>query len=295
MSTETLIRELGQAQALVLALAEEADETTLRTQYHPDLSPLGWHLGHCVYTDCLWLHEKIRGDDSVTAPIADLYTPPRVPKHQRGALLPTRDALLTWARELQQFNLHYLRNLRPEWRQHALLQDDYLIHFLVQHNSQHYETMVMVLTQKALSEFTPQNSTGQPLDAAQPGGERIEIPAGHYRIGGDQPVACDNEIPPQRAELGPFAISRYPVSNAEYLAFIEDGGYQRRELWEAEGWDWRERQGIEHPDHWRRVDGGWHAVGMRGAYQLAAEEPVFGIQSLRGAGIRALGRCTPAA
>jgi gamma-glutamyl hercynylcysteine S-oxide synthase len=277
VSNETLIDELGRAQSLVLALAEDADEQTLRAQYHPDLSPLGWHLGHCVFTDCLWLHEKIRGDDSVTAPIANFYTPPNVPKRERGKLLPPRDALLAWARELQQFNLHYLRNLRPEWQAHPLLQDDYLIHFLIQHNSQHYETMVMALTQKALAEFTPDTIPGQPLEAAAPGGERVDIAAGHYRVGGDQPVACDNEVPRQHAVLGPFAISRYPVSNAEYLGFIEDGGYRRSELWEEPGWRWREQQRIEHPDHWRRSDAGWHAVGMRGGYALAAGEPVSGI------------------
>lgn len=105
MSTEALITELGQAQALLVALAEDVDETTFRSQYHPDLSPLGWHLGHCVFTECLWLHEKLRGDDSVTKPIADLYTPPRTPKPERGKLLPPRQALLDWAKELQAFNL----------------------------------------------------------------------------------------------------------------------------------------------------------------------------------------------
>ena len=124
MSREALIEELCKTQSLLLALAEDVDEATLRTQYHSDLSPLGWHLGHCVYTDCLWLHETIRGDDSVTAPIADFYTPPNTPKSERGRLLPPQTALLTWAREMQHFNLHYLRNLRPAWQRHPLFEDD---------------------------------------------------------------------------------------------------------------------------------------------------------------------------
>ena len=93
MSREALIEELGETQSLLLALAEDVDETTFRSQYHDELSPLGWHLGHCVYTDCLWLHETIRGDDSVTAPIADFYTPPNTPKPERGRLLPPQTAL----------------------------------------------------------------------------------------------------------------------------------------------------------------------------------------------------------
>ncbi len=278
MSTENLLNELQMAQSLVYALAEDADETTYRSQYHPDLSPLGWHLGHCVFVECLWLHEKVRGDDSVTAPIADFYTPPRTPKPQRSELLPRQDALLTWARELQDFNLHFLAKLRPEWAAHELMQDDYLLHFLIQHYSQHYETMLMVLTQKALAETTTDGIEAAPLEARALNPERVEMPGGHYRIGGEPPVAYDNEVPPQRAELGDFAIAARPVSNAEYLGFIEDRGYQREELWEPDGWAWRNHSGVVAPDHWRRTDAGvWYGIGMRGPYDLAPDEPVSGI------------------
>ena len=275
MNREALIEELSKAQSLLLALAEDVDEATFRTQYHSDLSPLGWHLGHCVYTDCLWLHETIRGDDSVTAPIADFYTPPNTPKSERGRLLPPQTALLTWARELQHFNLHYLRNLPAGCRRHPLLEDDYILHFLIQHNSQHYETMVMVLTQKALVEEQRLEPPPAPLQAAEVRRDCASIAAGQYRVGGQRPIACDNEMPAQRAELGPFDISRYPVSNAEYLGFIEDGGYRRAALWDAAGWSWREQQQIQHPDHWRLSrTHGWYATGIRGAYQLAADQHV---------------------
>ena len=278
MNTETLISELGQVQALLCALVEDADETTLRKQYHPDLSPLGWHLGHCVFTECLWLHEKLRDDDSVTKPIADLYVPPRTPKPERGKLLPPQHLLLSWAAELQAFNLQYLRNLRPEWQNHALLEDDYLIHFLIQHNCQHYETMLMILAQKALTEHQPGNGPYRALQAAELKPDLIDIPAGHYRIGGNRPVAYDNEVPPQKADLGPFSIDKTPVSNAGYLAFIEDDGYQRSDLWQDDGWNWCKENGIHHPDHWRKIDAGdWYAISMKGGYDLTGSEPVSGI------------------
>jgi len=278
VNTKTLIDALGESQALLLALVADADDATSRAQYHPDLSPLGWHLGHCVYTECFWLHEKVRGDASITAPIADLYTPPRTPKPERGALLPRRRDLVIWAREIQDFNLHYLRNLRPEWRQHPLFEDDYLIHFLVQHNSQHYETMLMILTQKSLGEYRSDGLRPTPLRAAPLNRETVALPAGHYRVGGERPTAYDNEVPKQQADLGPFSIGRQPVTNAEYLGFIEDGGYHNRSLWDEQGWEWLGNSGIEHPDHWRSTDdGAWHGIGIRGAYELAAGEPVSGI------------------
>jgi iron(II)-dependent oxidoreductase len=108
--------------------------------------------------------------------------------------------------------------------------------------------------------------------------DSIDIPAGHYRIGGDRPVAYDNEVPPQQADLGPFAIARRPVSNAEYLAFMDDGGYRKRELWDGAGWQWLRDSGIEQPEHWRSSrSGAWYAVGLRGACDLPPDDPVHGL------------------
>ena len=274
-----MIEDLGQSQALLLALVEDTDEITCRSQYHPDLSPLGWHLGHSVYTECLWLHEKLRGDNSITAPIEDFYTPPRTPKAERGERLPRRSDLLMWSREIQAFNLHMLLNLRPEWQSHPLLENDYLIHFLLQHNSQHYETMLMILTQKSLAEYRPDADTpARGLEAAALQRDSVEVPAGPYHIGGERPVAYDNELPRQQADLDPYRIGRRPVSNAEYLGFIEAGGYRDAHLWDTAGRAWLQASGAGHPDHWRRSpDGRWFALGIHGACELVADEPVSGI------------------
>ncbi len=278
MSREALIDSLGRSQALLQALVEDADESAYRKQHHSELSPLGWHLGHCVYNECFWLHEKLRGDDSVTAPIEDFYTPPRTPKEERGRRLPPREDLLTWAREMQAYNLHYLRKLRPQLQQHPLLRDDYLIHFLLQHNSQHYETMLMVLTQKNLGDYTPAKAAPGALRAAELAREGIDIPGGRYRVGGERPIAYDNELPPQQTELDPFRIARRPVSNAEYLGFIEAGGYQDQTLWCDAGRAWLRTSAAAHPDHWRRdANGDWQALGIHGACALAADEPVGGL------------------
>jgi len=278
VSTQTLIEELERSQSLLRALVEDCDEDGYRNLYHPDLSPLGWHLGHCVYVECLWLHQTLRDDDSVTAPIAALYTPQRTPRPERGARLPCRQDLLTWAHELNDFNLHLLRNLRPEWRRHPLMDNDYLVHFLIQHSSQHYETMLMALAQRQLSEYRPNDRTCTPITASAPKRDSVDIPAGHYRIGGEQPIAYDNEVPPQQADLGPFSIMKQPVCNAEYLAFIEDTGYQRREFWTDAGWDWLQTSQVQGPDHWRQSDAGhWHGIGVKGACDLTGSDPVSGV------------------
>jgi iron(II)-dependent oxidoreductase len=159
-----------------------------------------------------------------------------------------------------------------------LFDDDYLIHFLIQHNSQHYETMLMTLTQKSLAEDRPDAAGPAGLEAAPVNRDTVAVPAGHYRIGGEAPVAYDNEVPPQQAELEPFTICRQPVSNAEYLRFIQSGAYHDPSWWTEAGWSWLETSGARHPDHWRCSAGEhWYGVGLRGAHRLAPDEPVSGI------------------
>jgi iron(II)-dependent oxidoreductase len=277
ISAETL-QTLRESQQLLMALAENLDEEALRTQFHPDLSALGWHLGHCVYIECYWLHEVVRGDDRVTAPIMRLYTPPLTPKPERGALLPPRDELLSWAQHLQGINLDFLANLEGGVAKHELFEDDYLPLFLQQHNSQHYETMLMVLSERALAQDHSAYRVREPLTVIAPRRDTLPVQAGHYRIGGQRPLAFDNELPPQQVDLGPFEISRHPVSNGEYLAFMEDNGYGRRELWSAEGWQWCEEKDIRHPHPWRlNDDGHWYGVGVWGPYDLSDEGLVIGL------------------
>jgi len=101
VSSATLLNELRLAQELVTALVEPRDDDSQRQQYHSELSPLGWHLGHCTYTECYWLQEVVLGDSSYTAPVKTLYTPALTAKPERGKLLPRLDDLLQWVLRLQ--------------------------------------------------------------------------------------------------------------------------------------------------------------------------------------------------
>ena len=74
--------------------------------------------------------------------------------------------------------------------------------------------------------------------------------------------------------LHPHALADRPVTNAEWLRIIEDGGYSRPEHWMADGWAWAREDGIEAPLYWRRGEGGWSRFGLDGVRPLAPAEPV---------------------
>jgi iron(II)-dependent oxidoreductase len=85
-----------------------------------------------------------------------------------------------------------------------------------------------------------------------------EVPGGTFMLGGapGAQFVFDNEMWGRQVEVKPFAISRTAVTNAEFAAFVEDNGYQRREFWGEEGWRWRESSKADRPLYWQPLSGG---------------------------------------
>jgi iron(II)-dependent oxidoreductase len=118
---------------------------------------------------------------------------------------------------------------------------------LVQHEHQHNETMLQTLQLAEPGVFAPQRRT----QAGRAARGVVTVEAGTCSIGDDgEGFAYDNERPRHQVELGGYRIDLAPVTNAQYLEFVADGGYARRELWSEEGWAAREREGWERPLYW---------------------------------------------
>lgn len=247
-------------------------------RFHPDLAALGWLLGRAVYRETYWLREVIAGDADLTGRVRHLFTPGRLDLDGQCAALPPPDHLANWAREIQDEHLRRLATpgALPE---HPLLQRDRLAWFLLQELARDYETMLAVLNARQIGLARSGYSVSALLRPRRPEPEAATIVQGHFRVGSrHEPCAYDNELPPQAVELASFRIARRPVSNADYLAFIEAGGYQTAEHWDEGGWAWLAEQGPEAPWHWRHdAQGHWYAVGLNGPVDLAPEEPVSGI------------------
>ena len=86
----------------------------------------------------------------------------------------------------------------------------------------------------------------------------------------------DNETPAHRVFLEPFLLASRPASNAEYLAFVRDGGYRRHEFWLSLGWQTVQRECWQHPLYWRKPKGGsgWREFTLAGIRDLDPEAPV---------------------
>ncbi len=243
-------------------------------QFHAELSPMAWHVGHSFFTEAYWVQEVVCADDQHTAYWHPLYFPEYSHKHQRGLQLPENTTLLAWTHELE-------AQTEGCWQQalasgHVLMQDDYLAWFLVQHYAQHLETMAMVRQQARLN-----NDAGSvepaALIATPVTNDFAAIPGGEIQIGSQDNILCyDNERPAFTQKIADFALATTPVTNGQWLAFMQDGGYERSELWQAAGRDLLARSDARAPQHWRaHPQGGWYCPDTHES--LATHAPVHGI------------------
>jgi ergothioneine biosynthesis protein EgtB len=102
----------------------------------------------------------------------------------------------------------------------------------------------------------------------------IKLKEGIYEIGYTGDGFCfDNELNRHKVYLNTFEISPDLVTNAEYLEFIEAGGYHDFRHWHAEGWDWVKNNKIESPLYWHQIDGEWHNYTYHGLEKLNLKDP----------------------
>ncbi|WP_455380712.1 SUMF1/EgtB/PvdO family nonheme iron enzyme [Acidihalobacter prosperus] len=276
IATLTQLRSIHQH---LLKSLETLNDAEYRQQFHPDLSPAGWHIGHCLWVENYWLREVLMGDNRYTQDTAYYYQPQFSPKAERGAKLPPMEIQIDRVAKGLQKNILLLTDpddaINPS---HPLLRDNYLLLFLIQHHSQHIETLRMVLTERALSRHQYNYSPEHRLLSTPLSRKSVNIQAGRYPIGGTLPHAFDNELPINEYDLGSAKIALHPVSNAEYLGFIEDGGYKNSSYWDDQGWEWLKHNPVYAPNHWRQDSRGWwYGIDLHGPYDLEAKAPVHGI------------------
>jgi ergothioneine biosynthesis protein EgtB len=274
---KALLKQLQILQDETINIVNSVPDDYYSQQFHTDLSPIGWHLGHCVFTESYWILDQLLDEQTLDESLKALYVPELSNKQLRGASIPDKDNLIKWAKTNQKNNRACLEAAGLKKTSHELLKEDFLFYFLIQHYSQHIETMTMVLTEGHLkntgSEFIP----SKVLKSSKQKQETISIKKGIYNIGtNDISVSYDNERPMHTKDLDSFDIAKYPVSNESFLAFMEADGYSIRKYWSDDGWKWKKCTQHTHPHHWQ-LNHSWYGVNHNGPYTLEPSAPVYGL------------------
>jgi iron(II)-dependent oxidoreductase len=136
----------------------------------------------------------------------------------------------------------------------------YFIKLSVFHEDMHTEAFTY--TRQTLSYSEPMleglRESHEPAIENEAAGD-IDVAGGVIQLGSerDSVFVFDNEKWAHPVVVDPFAISRTAVSQGQFAAFVDDGGYRRQELWSGEGWGWRVASAAEHPVYWNRNGDGW--------------------------------------
>src|SRR5688500_546046 len=244
-----IANRLLEARARTFLLLQPLSDQDLRIQHDPLMSPILWDLGHIAHFEELWLTRNLEGPvEFVEMP--GLFNPFEHPRSERGALrLPNIDECREIMEEIRGRVLARLAT--TEWgSSNPLLRDGYVYEMVLQHEYQHNETLLQTLQLKHGRPYSPVSRFDLPqvADTMSAGATSgmVRFPGGTVEIGtDDRAAAYDNERPRHTIELAPFWINRYPVTNAEFAAFIEAGGYSTRAYWSESGWDWVTMSGTQ--------------------------------------------------
>ncbi|MFI7597246.1 ergothioneine biosynthesis protein EgtB [Actinoplanes sp. NPDC049681] len=267
----TVAAELDRARARTALLTDAVDDADLVRQHSPLMSPLVWDLAHVGNQEELWLVRDVGGREPLRRDIDELYDAFKHPRRDRPAL-PLLDPAeaRAYAGQVRDKALDVLDHVRLDDR--PLVAGGFAFGMIVQHEQQHDETM---LATHQLRAGAPVLDAPAPPPARVPVSGEVLVPGGPFTMGTDtEPWALDNERPAHTVDVPAFFIDAAPVTNAEYAAFIEAGGYDDPRWWSERGWAHRQDAGLTAPMHWRRDGDGWAYTRFGRTARIVADEPV---------------------
>jgi iron(II)-dependent oxidoreductase len=243
---------LAEARERTIALIAPLGDELLNRVYSELLSPLAWDLGHIANFEELWLVQTVGGRPPLHGELGRFYDAIENPRKERGELPILRDEdLRAYMDEVRVRTLAVLDevDVGPE-NPDRLLREGFVYEMLVAHELQHQETMLQLLQMLDVpyrpAEADPERFAPAPLDGD---GGTVRVEAGTYEIGApDRGFAYDNERPRHTVELRAFEIDRTPVTNATYIAYMEETGAEPPMYWERDGDGWtRTAMGVRVP------------------------------------------------
>jgi ergothioneine biosynthesis protein EgtB len=252
-------------------------------QSMPDVSPPKWHLAHTT-----WFFETF-----LLAPYLSGYQPfhpqfgylfnsyyetvgERHPRPQRGLL--TRPTVA----EVYQYRAYVDEAMQSLCKSYGDQADILVLLELGLHHEQQHQELLLTDIKHILAlnplhpayrNDLPTRLPTSPVPTAQ--AKWQDYPSGLYDIGhGGGSFAFDNEGPRHSVYLQDYQLASQLVTNGDYLAFMEAGGYRNPEFWLSEGWETVCREGWQAPLYWEKQDDEWWVMTLGGQRRLNLQEPV---------------------
>ncbi|MDP9305022.1 MAG: ergothioneine biosynthesis protein EgtB, partial [Thermoproteota archaeon] len=258
-------------------------------QSDPFGSTPNWHAAHVT-----WFFQKILekykqnidADSINTDYLNSYYQRYRkiLPKSDRGKFpRPKVSETLKYRSLIEEMFLKFLDNIE---RNNALTCNlVYDIELANQHEMQHQELLIYDL-QHYFQRFDDAEDNYQPrinkrlnnIDNLAVVQGMLKIPGGLYELGFSGSDFCyDNEVPEHKTYVNAYEIDTYPVTNKQFMAFIDAGGYEDYRFWLSDGWDIVNEKKWDGPLYWQKMEGYWYKKDFGGLNKISPDEPVTNV------------------
>jgi len=273
-----LLEKFQNIRSQTLHLVETLEKEDFVVQTAAFMSPAKWHLGHVS-----WFYEVIMNkmdphyefySQEYSKVLNSYYWELGKPheKAKRGILSrPTVDETLQYFDIVNKRVETFLKN--PKNDSNLV----YLFKLALNHECQHQELLVYDLQHLLASAYRPVKHNICPSTSSIEKNS-VKISGGLYELGYEGTDFCyDIELPEHKVYLNSFSMDIFPVTNGDYVKFMEDGGYENFRFWLADGWDQVMKNDWNAPMYWEKEDGMWKRNDFRGKLKINPNEPVCNV------------------
>ena len=284
VSTKTYdVASLQEARRRTLALVEDLNDDQMIGPRMTIVNPLRWEIGHVAWFQEYWLLRHLCGRDPILSNGDALYDSAKVAHDTRWDLpLPSKEQTIEYMiRVIDEISRCFGTSAVAGSTYPRSTDPSYFLALALFHEDMHGEAITY--TRQTLGRPAPRISMPASSDSEIPPTSYQDIEGDAFVRGGlfilgntsENGFVFDNEQKPFEVVVQSFKISRTATTNAEFARFVEDGGYQRRELWSVEGWAWHEAVGVDHPVYWGFKNGSWWRRNFDQIVPLEDNSPVL--------------------
>ncbi|KER06482.1 Iron-dependent oxidoreductase EgtB protein [Marine Group I thaumarchaeote SCGC AAA799-E16] len=270
-----LLEQFRETRSRTLELVKtlEKDDFVVQTAFF--MSPPKWHIGHVS-----WIYEAIMSkldknyefySKEFSEYLNSYYQQFGVPhdKGLRGVISrPTVDQIFQYFNTINQRVEKFIETQSLD--ENAVR----LITMGFHHECQHQELLVYDLQHLLAEQYRPvRKNQIQKQNSVER--DSVQIKGGLYTMGFNGKEFCyDIELPEHKVYLNDYKIDVFPVTNQQYLEFIEDGGYETYKYWLSDGWEKVKENKWKAPMYWEKIDGKWNVRDFLGIREINPNEPV---------------------
>jgi iron(II)-dependent oxidoreductase len=191
---------------------------------------------------------------------------------------PARDDVQAFVRAADELVIDALTHADFDVPGHPLLNRSEAVFAILEHEVMHQETLLYMWHRLPHDHKHRPSDYSLVTESSALAFEDVFVPAGATTLGADPgaiPFGWDNEFPRVDVDVAAFWMKPLNVTNADFLAFVDAGGYSQPEWWTPEDWDWIRHERLFHPPFWARVADRWHWRGMFEMIPLPLQWPVY--------------------